>query len=443
MSAIEPMPQETMPVMAADAEISLIGACLSGADVSEIIELVEPSDFYSGHHATIWAAIGRVHRNGQRPDVVAVRHALEAAGERHDPIRLFEMSQLAPLPTAAAYYAQQVAIASGLRELQEAGAQVAQLAGRIVDTPEALTERREAARQIIDEASRSRTLSKARRIAEVLPEVIDIAQNGRASMLGTPWSDIDKLIGGIAPGRLVIIGARPGIGKSLLGTNLALHFAHHHRHAVLLASMEMPQVEVVQRLTAAHASVNLSDLMNGTVSEGDWAKLAARADEVSNLPIVIVDDPGQTVQTMRREARNIQRVRDDLALIVVDYLQLMGTSGKRDSNRAQELAEVSRGLKLLARETGACVVAMAQVNREAARRGNDRPKQSDLRESGAIEADADQVILLHQPDDDVPEIEVIVDKNRHGPKGIRSLQVWGHYARLVQPTGWRYAEEEA
>jgi replicative DNA helicase len=148
------------------------------------------------------------------------------------------------------------------------------------------------------------------------------------------------------------------------------------------------------------------------------------------LPVTVDDTPGQTVTSIRRAARNVQRDRDDLALVVVDYLQLVRASDPRAS-RAEQIGEISRGLKLLARETGACVVAMAQVNRAAVQRGNDRPRMSDLRESGAIEADADQVILMHQPDANLPELELIVDKNRHGPKGYARLQMQGHYARLV------------
>ena len=149
------------------------------------------------------------------------------------------------------------------------------------------------------------------------------------------------------------------------------------------------------------------------------------------MPCRIVDHPNQTVTSIRREARNFQRVREDLALIVVDYLQLMQTAPSRNTNRVEQLGEVSRGLKNLARESGACVVAMAQVNRQPATRSDGRARLSDLRESGSIEADADQVILLHQPDDDVPELDVIIDKNRHGTKGIATLEVHGHYARLV------------
>jgi replicative DNA helicase len=192
----------------------------------------------------------------------------------------------------------------------------------------------------------------------------------------------------------------------------------------------MPETEVGQRMLSAHAGVNLTGLQMGTTDEAAWRRIAKRTDELGALPITVDDAPGQTVTAIRRAARDVQRERDDLALIVVDYLQLVRPGDTR-VNRSEQIGEISRGLKLLARETGACVVAMAQVNREGTKHSDGKPRMTDLRESGAIEADADQVILMHQPDDEIPELELIVDKNRHGPKGLARLQVQGHYARLV------------
>lgn len=417
------MTETANPLQVRDAEVSLLGAGMSGANIDDLAGLVEPADFYHPLHGDIWAAILRVHHAGNRPDVVSVRLALENSGDKCDPLELFRMTEMVPVIASAPYYAQQVATAAGHRALTEAGVRVQQLGATLGD----LDERREAARQCVDDACRGRVVTRARRIVEILPEVLDIAQNGSAAALSTPWPDLDDLIDGISPGRLIVVGARPGIGKSLMGANLALHVAGRHQHAVHFASMEMSEVEVMQRLVANVARVNLTSLVRGTVDESSWDRIAAATAGVEAMPIFVDDRPDQSVQHIRRMARDVTRTRDDLALIVVDYLQLMATSGV--DNRAQALAEVSRGLKSLAREMGACVLALAQVNRDSAKR-NDRPRQSDLRESGAIEADADQVILLHQPDDAIPEIEVIVDKNRHGAKGIRTLQVWGHYARL-------------
>lgn len=290
---------------------------------------------------------------------------------------------------------------------------------------------------MIDAATEGRAVSEAKTLAQIMPGVLDIAQNGRAKALSTGWPDIDRLIGGLAPGRLVVVGARPGVGKSLMGANLALHFAHHHKHAVLFASLEMDNEEVTQRMLANHARVDLSNLMEGKTTDEEWVRIAPLVDEVNAMPCKVLDEPGQTVTTIRREARKYLRQRPDLALIVVDYLQLMGTRERKGSSRAEALGEVSRGLKILARETGSCVVAMAQVNREAVKHGSDSgPRMSDLRESGSIEADADVVILLHQTEEDAQagDLRVIVDKNRHGRKGVATLRLYGHYARLANAT---------
>lgn len=426
---------EHEPNQARDAEVSLLGAAMSGyPEMDDLLEMVEPADFYHPFHGQVWDAIARVHRAGNAPEPVSVRLALNEAQIKHDPIRLFDFTQLVPLIGQAPYYAQQVATSAGLRAIQEAGIKVQQLGKPGGE----LDERREQARQIIDDATQGRVTSKARSLADVLPGVLDVAQNGTANVLGTGYPDLDRLIGGLAPGRLVVFGARPGIGKSLMGTNLALHFAAHHHHAALIASLEMPEDEVGQRLLAAFAGVNLSGLQDGSTDERSWDLIARKHAELESLPITIDDAPIQTTVSIRKRARDIQRQRDDLALIVVDYLQLVKPASAR-SNRVEELGEISRGLKLLARETGACVVAMAQLNREGTKHSDGKPRMTDLRESGSIEADADQVILMHQPDDDVPELEVIVDKNRHGPKGVCSLKVRGHYARLDSvhwtPTG--------
>lgn len=417
------------PTTATDAEVSLLGAAMSGyPDLDELLEAVEPQDFYAPFHEETWAAIGRVHHAGNQPDPISVRLALSAAEVKHDPTRLVDFTSLCPTPAQAPYYAEQVTTAAGLRRLQAAGIRVTQLGSAAGADLEELQEQ---ARQVVDEATRGKVTTRARTVGELLPDALDAAQFGNTGMLGTGWPDLDRFIGGLAPGRLVVFGARPGVGKSLAGTNLALHFAHHHGHAALLASLEMPHREVMHRLLAAHAAVNLTGLQQGTTDEAAWRRLAAKHQELTDLPIHVEDSPNQSVTSIRRTARNVQRVRDDLAIIVVDYLQLVTPpTVDRNANEAQKLGEVSRGLKLLARETGACVVAMVQVNREGTRHTDGRPRMTDLRGSGAIEADADQVILMHQPDEAIPELELIVDKNRHGPKGMARLLVQGHYARL-------------
>lgn len=413
----------TQPLNLADAELSLLGAVLSGFDPNDVD--IDPEDFYQPLHGDVWAAVQRVRGAGNKADVVSVRLALADRNPPVDPTWLVDVAQRCPIVAQAPYYAERVREAAGLRALAEAGTRLQTLGG----SPGDLEERREAARQAVDEACRGRVTTRARSLAELLPDAFDAAQHGTGAVLGTGWADLDRCIGGLAPGRLVVFAARPGGGKSLAGTNLALHFAHHHEHAVLLMSLEMPEREVTNRILAAHARVNLSSLENSTVDEASWGRLAAKNAELSAMPIHIDDSSDVSVQGIRRAARDVQRQRDDLALIVVDYLQLVRPAdGRKNGSRAEEVSGISRSLKQLARETGACVVAMAQVNREGA--AEHGPRLTDLREGG-IENDADVVVLLHRPSLDTPEIKGIVAKNRHGPQGEFVLNLVGHYARLA------------
>lgn len=410
-----------------DAEASLLGSVMIGLSESTLIDLVERihvQDFWSIEHGEIWRTIQALAAQNRVPDLTTVREDLVKRKVKFDPVRLFDLAHNLPHVFDVNEYARQILDAAGGRRLQSAAIQV----WEIGQAPGDLDERFEDARQAIDVATSGRTVSKARMIADVLPDVIDVAENGSGEMLSTGWPDIDRIIGGVAPGRLIVVGARPGVGKSLFGTNLALTVAHKHHHAVFLASLEMPEREVGQRLLACHAKVSLTGLQSGRVPEREWDQIARKQAEIEALPIAIDDAPGQTIASIRASVRNFQRQREDLAVIVVDYLQLV-RSQERRSNRAEEVAEISRGLKVLARETGACVVAMAQLNREAAK-GDAIPRLTDLRESGAIEADADQVILMHQPEQEIPELELLIDKNRHGARGRARLLVAGHYAHL-------------
>lgn len=434
ISLVPPLDPELLPDprLAREAEVGLLGVAMcGGVDLDALLDTVSTSDFYLPMHGDVWAAIGTLHRKGQMPDMVTVAAELMSTAPKINgkkrpaatAIDLHTMVNIAPLSVHAEHYAELVVTASGMRALQHAGTKVQLIAREGSDLEEA----REEARAAVDAACAGKMTSRARMLADMIDDVIDVAQNGTEDVMPTGWPDVDRLIGGIAPGRLLVIGARPGVGKSLFGTNLALHVAHHLGHAVHLASLEMPEREVGQRLLAAHATVGLKGIQTGTTPQSEFDKINARYAELAAMPISVDDEPGQTITHIRSAARNLQRKRDDLAVIIVDYLQLVRPAEKR-ANRAEEVAEVSRGLKLLARETGACVVAMAQLNREAAK--GDKPKISDLRESGAIEADADQVILMHRPNDELPEVELIVDKNRHGPRGFASLQVAGAYAQL-------------
>lgn len=410
-----------------EAERAVLGMILGGSDFDQCAKVLTAPDFYQPRHAEVWSAMGRICDAGEVIGLQSVTQALVRAGSTLDPLYLAELSGGAPMAGDPTWYATRVADEARFRDLAAAATKTHQAAtNRGLD----ITEARDIARNAIDQAVADRTGPGLVRVGDVLTDVIDAADHGVSPGLPTPWPDLDRLIGGLAPGRLVVVGARPGVGKSIMGTNLALHVAAHHRHAVLIASLEMDRSEVVQRLLAARARVDIGHLLDGTLTEREWESVGRNQQELDALPVTIDDAPTQTVTSIRTAARDIKRERDDLALIVVDYLQLMHAPDvDKRANRAEAVGSISRGLKVLARETGACVVAMAQVNREGVK-NNGRPGMGDLRESGAIESDANQVVILHRPDEDVPEVEVIVDKNRHGPKGVAALRMIGHYATL-------------
>lgn len=409
------------------AERILLGAVLAGQRVEPLSRIVNPSDFHQPRHEAIWAAILRVVEAGNSVDVASVRLALDHAGAKVDPLYLMELYGEASLTADGSFHAERVVEEARARRLVAAGHAIT-LAGESRNLTS--SEAQDIARTRLDEALADRQRADVIRIGDVLPEVIAIAESGHSPALSTPWPDVDRLIGGMAPGRLVIVGARPGIGKSVMGTNLAHHMAARHEHAVVIVSAEMPRLEVTQRMLAAATSVNLDGLLNGTVDERQWDSIRKHYDAINALPVFVNDESSPSLTSIRSHIQDVRRQREDVALIVVDYLQLLSApESGRNSSRTEKLGEISRGLKILAREMNACVVAMAQVNREGTKAGA-KPTMSDLRESGSIEADADQVILLHRGDADIPDIEVLVDKNRWGPRGVATLQMAGHYARL-------------
>lgn len=409
-----------------DAERSLLGMLLAGTDPDDAAKILTRDAFAQPRHTAIYDAITAISEVGEPVTIGSVSRALTRAGARFDPLYLSELYGGAPLVGDAGWYAQRIADEAAFRSIAEAGSKLLQVAG---NQALEIGEARDLARAAVDGATAGTGRAAHVRVSDVLPDVIDQADKGTNPALSTPWPDIDRLIGGLAPGRLVVVGARPGVGKSLMGTNLALHFADHHKHAVLIASLEMDRNEVVQRLLAAKARVDLGRLLDSSLTEQEWQSVATHQEALNDMPLTIDDSATQTVASIRATARDVMRERDDLAVIVVDYLQLMSAPEvSSKANRAEAVGAVSRGLKVLARETGACVVAMAQVNREGIKNG--RPTMADLRESGSIEADANQVIILHRPDDELPDLEVIVDKNRHGAKGQAALKMRGHYATL-------------
>jgi replicative DNA helicase len=269
-----------------------------------------------------------------------------------------------------------------------------------------------------------------------LDEIEAIGSRGGV-MTGVPtgFVDLDTLTNGLHPGQMVVIAARPAIGKSTLALDLARAAAIKHRLATVMFSLEMSRNEITMRLLSAEARVPLQAMRTGQLGEDDWTRLARRMSEVVDAPLFIDDSPNMSMMEIRAKCRRLKQ-RHDLRMVIVDYLQLM-TSPRRVENRQQEVSEMSRSLKLLAKEVDVPVVAISQLNRGPEQRNDKRPLLSDLRESGSIEQDSDVVILLHREDayeresPRAGEADMIIAKHRNGPTTTVTVAFQGHYSRFV------------
>ncbi len=250
---------------------------------------------------------------------------------------------------------------------------------------------------------------------------IDAIQSGGGQSVGIPTGFVvlDEITNGLHGGQMIIVAGRPGHGKSTIAMDFMRSCSIKHRKPSVIFSLEMSKSEIVMRLLSAEASIKLTDMRSGRLSDNDWTRMAIRMSEISEAPLYIDDSPNLTMMEIRAKARRLKQ-RTDLGLIVVDYLQLM-TSGKKYDSRQQEVSDFSRSLKLLAKELHVPVVALSQLNRGPEQRTDKRPQVSDLRESGSLEQDADMIILLHRPDaidrDDPRggEADLILGKHRNGP----------------------------
>jgi len=426
------------------AEQSVLGGMLLSKDaIGDVVEILRSGDFYRPAHATIFEAIVELSGRGEPADAVTVAAVLDRAGDLQ---RVggapYMHTLLSSVPTAAnaAYYARIVSERAKLRRLIEAGTKVVQLGYGIGANGSDADEVVDAAQQLLYDVSARRASEGFDVLTDLLQPALDEieaagADGNQLRGIPTGFVDLDRLLNGLQPGQLVVIGGRPGLGKSTAGLDFARHAAIRHNLPSAIFSLEMSKVEIVTRLLSAEARVPLTVLRSGQLSDDDWTKLARRMGEISDAPIFIDDTPNMNLMEIRAKARRLKQ-RHDLKLIVVDYLQLM-TSSKRVESRQQEVADLSRGLKLLAKEVECPVIAVSQLNRGPEQRQDKRPQLSDLRESGGVENDADIVILLHRDDyydKESPragEADFIVAKHRNGPTDTITVAAQLHTSRFV------------
>jgi replicative DNA helicase len=425
------------------AEQSVLGGMLLSKDaIADVVEVLRSNDFYRPGHQLIFDCVLDLYGRGEPADPVMVAAELERRGEiRRVGGAPYLHTLIATVPTAAnaGYYAEIVAEKAILRRLVEAGTRIVQLGYAGADGADVneVVDRAQASIYEVTERRMSEDYVALEELLQPTMDEIDAIASRGGSSLGVPtgFVDLDEVTNGLHPGQMIIIAARPGIGKSTLGLDLTRSCSVKHGMTSVIFSLEMSRTEIVMRMLSAEARIRLQDMRGGRMSDDDWTRLARRMSEISEAPLFIDDSPNMTMMEIRAKARRLKQ-RHDLKLIVVDYMQLM-TSGKRVESRQQEVSEFSRQLKLLAKELEVPVVAISQLNRGPEQRTDKRPMLSDLRESGSLEQDADMVILIHRPDawerDDprAGEADLILAKHRAGPTATVVVAHQLHYSRFA------------
>ncbi|PTR25814.1 primary replicative DNA helicase [Rhodococcus sp. OK519] len=425
------------------AEQSVLGGMLLSKDaIADVLEVLRPGDFYRPAHQSVYDAILDLYSRGEPADPVTVSAELDRRGELRrigGASYLVTLTQTVPTAANAAYYAEIVAEKSVLRRLVDAGTRIVQY-GYSGGDGQDVAEVVDRAQAEIFEVTERRTTEDFMPLEELLQPTMDeidsIASRGGIS-LGVPtgFSELDEITNGLHAGQMIIVAARPGVGKSTIGMDFMRSCSVKHGMASVLFSLEMSKTEIVMRLLSAEAKIKLSDMRSGKMTDDDWTRLARRMSEISEAPLFIDDSPNLTMMEIRAKARRLKQ-KHNIRLIVIDYLQLM-SSGKKVESRQQEVSEFSRSLKLLAKELEVPVIAICQLNRGPEQRTDKRPQVSDLRESGSLEQDADMVMLLHRPDaierDDPRggEADIILGKHRGGPTATITVAHQLHYSRFV------------
>ncbi len=426
-----------------EAEESLLGAMLLSADAaSAAMEICGPADFYKPAHAHIFSAVSALFERGEPVDAVTVTDELQRAGLLDaigDPAILVSLQANTPSIANAVHYAKIVEEHSLLRRLVGVAGEIAEIGYSV---PEDVTGAVDEAEQMVFNVAQRRTVESVRPIRELLEpafERIEEMSNRHDTVTGlrTGYVDLDEMLAGLQPASLTIVGARPSMGKTSFALGMVTHVGVESRRPVLLFSLEMGHLELTQRILSSEARVDSHRLRTGNIYDADWPKVSRAYAQLSDAPIYIDDNPNATVMDIRGRARRLKKAEGDLGLVVVDYLQLM-TGRARAENRQVEVAEISRGLKILARELEVPVVALSQLSRGLESRQDKRPMLSDLRESGSLEQDADVVLFLYREEAYDPEApidrrgvaEVIVSKHRNGPTGSVHLVFLSQYARF-------------
>src|SRR4051794_12917810 len=437
VSQTAPVPPQNL-----EAEESVLGAMmLSPGAIGAVSEILDAGDFYRESHAKIYRAALGLYAKGEPVDAITLVDELEERSELEDVggrVRVHELAALVPATANAAHYARIVREMATLRGLIRAGGEIARLGWERPGDAIDLVDRAEG---VIFDLSQQRVATEFSHIETLLKESferITALYEAGADVTGTPsgFRDLDRITSGFQPGNLIIIAARPSMGKSALALCMAANLAVRNNVPVAMFTLEMSKAEVTQRLMCSEAKVESQRLRTGKLAPDDWPRLTAACDKLAKAPIYVDDSGSINMMEIRSKSRRLKSRHPDLGLIVVDYLQLMSSAGSAE-NRVQEVSQISRSLKILARDLDVPIIALSQLSRAVEQRTDKRPILSDLRESGSIEQDADLVAFIYRDEyyneesDSQGLAEVILAKHRNGPTDAMKLSFLKRYAKFA------------
>jgi replicative DNA helicase len=429
-----------VPPQSLDAEKSLLGAVLIDDEVfADVVEVLTPGDFYDTRHELVYEAMYKLYEHHKPVDLLTLTEELKkkdnltaVGGSAY----LTELTQYVPTAAHAKSYADIVAGKAIRRRLIKASTEISELGFDEATSTQELLSRAEAELfTVSDQSLKQDLVSLDSILTESFDRIEELHRNkGQLRGIRTGYKDLDTMTAGLQRSDLIILAARPAMGKTTLVTNLAYNVATIAKQPVLFFSLEMSKEQLVDRMLADASGVDSWNIRTGNLSDDDWGKLSEAMGEMAEAPIYIDDTPGLSVIEMRTKARR-KHHEEPLGLIIVDYLQLMQATGNHNGNRVQEVSEISRGLKLIARELNVPLIALSQLSRSVESRNPPIPQLADLRESGSIEQDADIVSFIYRPgyyEPDNPEVQnltdLIIAKHRNGPVG--KVQLYFHPERL-------------
>ena len=423
------------------AEQSTLGAMLISTDaVAAVFGLISGKDFYAPKHELIFEAIVTLFGQGEPTDVITITDQLlktdsltRAGGADY----LHTLTSIVPTAANVEYYAEIVQEKAILRRLVEVGTKIAQSGYANIGEVDDLVNQAQTAVYQVTAGVRGQEYAELEESIKAAVDDMEAAEKRDGELVGvaTGFTELDNLTHGLHPGQLVIVAARPAVGKSTLALDFARNAAIRKRKAVIFFSLEMSRSEIAMRMLSAETQIPLQNMRKGSMTETDWVRIADVRSKISDAPLYIDDSPNLTMVEIRAKSRRIAE-RVGLQMIVIDYLQLL-TSGKKVESRQQEVSEFSRALKLLAKELGVPLIAISQLNRKSEEAKDKKPDISQLRESGSLEQDADVVILLHRPGMGekeharAGEADLILAKQRNGPTGTIVVAFQGQYSRFA------------